>query len=58
MKENKSKSGNQSSNRPKRSIKNNKKSNIENDSLPTEKYDIVFIYKGKRSIKNNKKIQN
>jgi len=58
MKENNSKSVNQSSNRPKRSIKNGKKTNIENNSLPIEKYDIVFKYKGKRSIKNNKKIQN
>ena len=55
MKENKSKSDNQSFNRPKRSIKNYKKPNIQIDSLTTEKNNIVFKYKEKRSIKNNKK---
>ena len=55
MKENKSKSDNQSYNRPKRSIKNYKKPNIQIDSLTTEKNNIVFKYKEKRSIKNNKK---
>ena len=55
MKENKSKSDNQSFNRPKRSIKNYKKPHIQIDSLTTEKNNIVFKYKEKRSIKNNKK---
>ena len=55
MKENNSKFSNQSSNRPKRSIKNYKKPNIQIDSLTTEKNNIVFKYKEKRSIKNNKK---
>ena len=54
MEGNKTKSDNQSSNRPKRSIKNGKKVNIETCSI-NENYDIVFKYKEKRSIKNNKK---
>jgi len=54
MEGNKTKYDNQSSNRPKRSIKNGKKVNIETCSI-NENYDIVFKYKEKRSIKNNKK---
>ena len=54
MEKNKTTSDNQSSNRPKRLIKNDKKLNIENGTI-IGKYDIVFKYKEKRSIKNNKK---
>ena len=54
MEKNKATSDNQSSNRPKRLIKNDKKLNIENGTI-IGKYDIVFKYKEKRSIKNNKK---
>ena len=54
MEGNKTTSGNQSSNRPKRSIKNGKQLNSQNCFI-NEKNDIVFKYKEKRSIKNNKK---
>ena len=54
MEGNKTTSGNQSSNRPKRSIKNDKKLNSQNCFI-NERHDIVFKYKEKRSIKNNKK---